>query len=420
MVNEELNCDIAIIGAGPAGSLAAWQAAQDKSEISICVFEEHPQIGWPPHCSGLVSWEGFLNLGLKKSDLNNRLIQNTIRRAKFISPDNNCVEIDRGPDSMVVLDRPALDSFFANRAKNRGCELKLGHRVQKISRNGVTWDLQISHKKEKKKYNSTLVIIAEGVHAKLSSSMGLPVPDKKWLFPAIQHEYDRVEDIESDCVELFFGRRYAPGFFGWFIPLNETSARVGIAINRMFSGKAKMFMKTFLKKHPLIHNRIKNSQISATFGGYVSGTGPVKETYKTNIMVVGDAAGQSKATTGGGVNIGGYCGRLAGLIASRIITEKITTTQGCQEYQKEWKARFEPELSILKLLRRIMTPLTDDSWNEIVQIAQKTDLGERLKTTDIDLHGSSIIKYALTPQVFIKGISLVPHSVVSLLRGFTS
>ena len=412
-----LNVDLAIMGAGPAGSLAAWEAMKNNSNAQISVFEEHFQVGHPPHCSGLFSLGGFQKLGLNLHEVGQKLGYNKIRRVKFIGPNFNFFEIDRGKDSMGVFDRVALDCYLARRAREVGCEYRLGHRIKKIQFNGNIWNLYISHKKEKMIYQSNLLISAEGVHARLTSSIGLPTPNKNWLFPALQYEYEGIQDIETDCVELYFGRKYAPGFFGWFIPVNENSARLGIAVSRIFSGKTRIFMQKFLKKHPLICKRLKKSRITNTYGGFVPGAGPVKKTYHTNIMVAGDAAGQSKATTGGGVNIGGYCGRLAGLMASKIISEELTPTKGCREYQRRWQGQFEPELSIMKLFRRMMTPLTDDSWNEIVQIARDTDIEQRMKYTSIDLHGMSLLKYSLTPQVFIKGLHLVPHAVISLLRG---
>jgi len=272
---------------------------------------------------------------------------------------------------------------------------------------------------KKTKYRCKILISAEGVHAKLTSSIGLPIPNRKWLFSALQFEFGGIQDIESDCVELYFGRKYAPGFFGWFIPTGEDVARLGIAVAPWFSGKTRILMNYFVKKHPLIRNKLKKSKLMNSYGGFIPASGPVKRTYSTKFMTVGDAAGQSKATTGGGVNIGGYCGRLAGRMAQKIIQGELSATQGCQEYQQRWQARFEPDLTLMKLLRRMMTPLPDKAWNKIIQIAKETDIGGSLTSTRVDLHGTGLLKYALTPRVFIKSIDLFPKAAVSLLRGLT-
>jgi geranylgeranyl reductase family protein len=412
-----LDSDIVIIGAGPSGSLAAWESIQSSSEASVSVLEEHSQVGLPPHCSGLISLEGFRNLGMNLQDIKRNLGYNAIRRAIFVGPYYNSVEINRGIEAMGVFDRPALDRYIAEHAKESGCEYQLGLRVKQIKFDGSHWYINSIQDNKKKVYRSKILISAEGIQAKLTNSIGLPFPDKKWCLPAIQYELGKIRDLETDSVELYFGRKYAPGFFGWFIPINENSARLGIAVGHWYKGKTRFFIENFLRKHPLLSKRLRKSKITNSYGGFVPAAGPVKKTYSKNFMTVGDAAGQSKATTGGGFNIGGYCGRLAGLMARRIISEEISATAGCREYQQRWQARFEPDLSLLKLFRRMMTPLPDKTWDSVIRIASETDIGESLKSTNIDLHGLGLLKYAFAPNVFIKGLRLIPQTAVSLLRG---
>jgi len=106
-------------------------------------------------------------------------------------------------------------------------------------------------------------------------------------------------------------------------------------------------------------------------------------------------------------------------MANKIIAEEIPAAKGCQKYQQRWRARFEPDLSLMKLFRRMMTPLPDKAWNNIIQIAKETDISEHTKFSNIDQHGFGLLRYALTPRVFIKSLHLVPQTAVSLLRGLT-
>ncbi|MFX1282307.1 MAG: geranylgeranyl reductase family protein [Promethearchaeota archaeon] len=414
MSSHKFNSDLVIVGAGPAGSCAAWESVQKRLGVSVSLFEEHPEIGKPLQCSGLVATDGLENLGLNLK----KVILNRILRAQFIAPDFSSFEVKRGHDSMVVINRVALDISLAERARGLGCEYHLGHRVNQIHFDDNGWILHIHHKSKKKIHKSKVLISAEGAHARLTRSIGLSTPNKNWLFPALQYEFDQIQDINSDCVELYFGRKYAPGFFGWVIPTYENSARIGIAVIPWFKGKQHLYLKRFLKKHPFLKKRLKNSKIINRNGGYVPVSGPVKTTYDKNFMVIGDAAGQTKATTGGGVNIGGFCGRLAGLTARRIIIEEVPSLKACRDYQNQWRALFEPNLSIMKLFRRILTPLPDKTWNEIIKIGRETEIRESLKTSQIDLHGTSLLKYALKPHVFMKGFHLLPQALSGFLREF--
>jgi geranylgeranyl reductase family protein len=417
MSSLNYDSDLAIVGAGPAGSCAAWESLKHNSDLSVSIFEEHRNIGSPLHCSGLVALDGIQELGVNVTEVGEKITYNKIKRARFIAPNLGSFEITRAKDSMVVLDRLALDNFLADRARSIGCEYHLGHRVNQIHFDTNGWTLRINYGKRKKTHRSKVLISAEGGHARLSNTVGLPAPNKNWLFPARQCELEKLQDIETDCVELYFGRKYAPGFFGWLIPINENSVRLGIAAQGKFKGKLRLFFNQFLKKHPFLKDRLNKGKITNTYGGYVPASGPVKRTYNKRFMVVGDAAGQTKATTGGGVNIGGYCGRLAGLMAQKIILGEINADNGCREYQLKWKANFEPDLTLMKLFRRMMTPLPDKAWNTLIQIAEETELGESMKSSSVDLHGSSLVKYALTPRVFIKSLPLIPQTAAGFLKG---
>lgn len=419
MIKTNIDSDITIIGAGPAGSCAAWEALQGNSEISVSIFEEHHQIGRPAHCSGLIALEGLQRLKLPMKEIERKICQNKIRRAKFIGPNFKSFEIDRTSDSMGVFNRVSLDCFLAERAREVGCNYYLGHKVTKIRFDKNCWNLQVMQKNQSRIHRSKILISAEGTRPRLAASIGLSTPDKNWLFPAIQTEFERVQNLETDCVELYFGRKYAPGFFGWVIPLNDESARIGVARSRVFGKKTKEFINRFIKKHPLLKQRLRNAVKTKNYGGLVPASGPVGRTFHTNLMVVGDAAGQSKATTGGGVNIGGFCGRLAGMTARKIVTKDSTRYNSCQDYEKLWKSYFEPNLSLMKLFRRTLTPLPDEALIKIIQIAKETDLRGYLKNSDIDLHGTSLLRYSLSPRILMKSVHLLPQIAVSVLHGLT-
>ncbi|NHJ02032.1 MAG: NAD(P)/FAD-dependent oxidoreductase [Candidatus Heimdallarchaeota archaeon] len=407
-------CDLAIIGAGPVGSLAAWASNKSSGDLSVKIFEKRPKIGTPVHCSGLMSIKGLQRLSLTSETLKNNLGFNEIRRAKFVAPDHTCLEINRGKNAMVVLNREVFDRYLANRANQVGCEINLNHLVDNLTYNQDHWKISVKEGKEKILIKTKIVILSEGINGTLTRSLGLKPPKKQWTIPAIQYEFEKAKNIEPDCVELYFGEKYAPGFFAWAIPISESSIRLGVGVKRAYSGFTRRFLQNFLQ-HPLIQPRIKNANLIKTYGGVISASGPIPRTYKKNLMIVGDAAGQTKATTGGGVNVGGFCGIIAGSVARKILDGSPIT---CKEYEKNWKSYFEPDLTLMKIFRRIMTPLSDNSWNDIIKIAKETDIGEKLNNSEIDLHGVGLAKYSLQPNILAKGFRLIPQMCLSALKGF--
>ena len=112
---DKLNSDIAIIGAGPAGLLAGYETNPLKNGLITTTFTKTSNIGFPVQCSGLISYSGLKSLGLNLYDIGSRIGYNIIQRAKFVSPSNYSFEIDRGLNSMIVIDRPLLEKYLASR-----------------------------------------------------------------------------------------------------------------------------------------------------------------------------------------------------------------------------------------------------------------------------------------------------------------
>ncbi len=418
IMREQKDYDLVIIGAGPSGSLASHQAALNNPELSIAIFEEHKQIGKPTHCSGLVALEGLRRLGINSAVIRKNLMVNEIKRAKFFAPNNNSFQIRRTKDSLIVLNRLELDQYLAVCSEKAGVHLHTDHHVKAMKFVDHRWHLFIKQRDHTQQFSSQILISAEGSRARLAQSIGMQIPDRNWLFPALQYEMSGLHDFETDCSELFFGNNFAPGFFGWFIPLSDESARIGIAVNPECSGRTRLYLDKFIRKHPVLNKRTKRGKVMNSYGGVVPASGPIKKTYSKQFFLVGDAAGQTKATTGGGVNIGGYCGRLAGKYASKILSGDYTAIQGCKTYQNQWKSHFEPDLSLMKYIRRMLSYLPDKLWNDLIEIARSTQISDYMESTNIDLHGRGLINYAVNPDVLVNGLRNSPHLLLSLIRGF--
>ncbi|MHA1513077.1 MAG: hypothetical protein ACTSRJ_03320, partial [Candidatus Hodarchaeales archaeon] len=415
---NELTSDIAIIGAGPAGLLAGYETNPSKNDLVTTIFTKNSKIGFPAHCSGLISRSGLESLDLNINDIKSCIGYNTIRRAKFVSPSNHSFEIDRGSKAMIVIDRPSLDQYLAKRTKKVDTSIQINHTIRRIKFFEGYWHLFIKNNDSNIVHTTKILINGEGIHARLARSVGFPVPNPNWHMPSYQCDLSHVSDLELDCSELYFGQKFAPGFFGWVIPLKDDSARVGIAVGPWMKGNTRYLFNYFLRKHPGLKTRFRKANIDKSYGGIVPASGSISKTFDKNYMVIGDAAGQTKATTGGGVNIGGYCGRLAGKYAKQIVTNEISSEMGCKEYQRQWKSRFEPDLSLMKFFRRTISHLPDRSLDDIFKIAKDRDIGKSLETSSIDLHGVGLLRYALKPNVLLRGGIIAPRLIASFLKGF--
>ncbi|MHA1227263.1 MAG: geranylgeranyl reductase family protein [Candidatus Hodarchaeales archaeon] len=413
--------DVIIVGGGPSGSFAAIALSKFNKHATTTVLEQHKLSGVPQHCSGLISYIGMKKLGLDKYITKNRDF-NRIKTAKFYSPSGNELCIDRRKSELFVLDRPKLDFLLSKKAQALGVEVRFEHLAKRIKydNNSKTWTISgIKHRKSEFSLKSKLIISTEGHHPRLLSQAGLNPPSKEWFFPGLQYKMENLLDIDKSSVELYFGNKIAPGFFAWIIPLDDQSARVGLAIHPRSSVSPRYLLNYLIKKHPIISYKTGKAPIVDSWGGFVPACGPIPKTYATGFLVAGDAAGQAKATTGGGFNIGSACGFIAGKVAADAVRENDFSASFLKRYQKLWRAAFEPNLSLMKVYRRTFSFLSDTDLEALFSIALETDLEKyMLNVSDIDLHGNDLLKYSFNPKVAIKGLKMIAPLTISLVKGF--
>ncbi|MHA2253568.1 MAG: geranylgeranyl reductase family protein [Candidatus Kariarchaeaceae archaeon] len=411
-------CDIAIIGGGPCGSLAAISAFSHNKGSNVTIFEKRKKSGYPPHCSGLIGIEGLKKLGIHHSAIKKTSF-NKIKQAKFISPTGKSILINRNKSELLVLDRPKLDAYLANKAQKLGANFLYQSTVKEIQRRSKIWKIFFTtERKNCSPITATIAISAEGHHPKISAQTGLPTPSNNWFLPGIQYELDNVGVPEKDTVELFFGNNVAPGFFAWMIPLNEVQARVGLAIHPNLSKGARYYLNYMIKKHPVLSPKLTKSKILNSWGGFVPASGPINKTFTDGFLVVGDAAGQTKATTGGGFNVGGLCSQFAGQIACQSVLNNDASSKYLRKYEMKWKSYFEPELSLMKTFRRLLSYLPDKTLDGLFDIAIQTELAHRMRRVEnIDLHGMGLLKYSVSPPVLIRAFKHTPHLINSLFQG---
>jgi geranylgeranyl reductase family protein len=333
--------DVQIVGAGPAGCIAAKEAA--KAGLNVAVFEQQKEVGARLKCSGLISKKGLDSLGVDYR----RAVMNKIYGARIHSPSLNRMDVISKKLQAFVVDRMKFDLLCAEEAEGVGAKLKLGRKARKL-------DLK-----------SKLIIGADGALSDVA----------KWFcFPKInefafcyQTDFENVEVDDKRVVDMFLSNALFPGFFGWVIPLSESEVRVGLGVFRdvrkQYNNSVKYYFNKFLK-HPIVSELLKNSKEKNTISAVIPLS--VREsTAKGNVILVGDAAGQVKATTGGGVVFGGNCARVAGRLAPLLIQK------GAEQYEVEWRRKFERDLTLHRRMRRMYNALSDSQIERYFSFAKK-------------------------------------------------
>lgn len=371
--------DLQIVGAGPAGCFAAREAA--KSNINVVLMEEHNKVGIPSHCSGHISKEGLESLGIDYK----KTVLNKLCGANIYSPDLNEIKIRANKVKSLLLDRVRFDQLCAEDAVVAGAKILLGVRA------------------EREKLNGKIIIGADGFNSSIARWFNFPKINK-FVF-SYQADFENVKIEDKRIVSIFLSNKFSPGFFSWIIPINETDAKVGLGIwvdtNKPVTSSAKHYFDLFTKKHPIASKLLKNSKILNQSSFCI----PMQmrmETVRANVMLIGDAAGQTKSTTGGGVVFGSLCAKIAGRTAAKNLQRGVSLN----EYEKEWRKKFEIDLLLHQKMRMLYNSLNDSMISLYFKFAKRINIDKFLiEHGDMD-----------KPTVMLDALKYLPKPLIDIIK----
>jgi digeranylgeranylglycerophospholipid reductase len=210
---------------------------------------------------------------------------------------------------------------------------------------------------------------------------------------------DRVDGIDEDMVEVYLGRKYAPGLFAWIIPKRDSSAKVGLAT---WAGNPREYLHRFMKNHPVASKKLRKSNVTSLSVHPIPLGGPIPKTYFNGLLVVGDAASEVKPTTGGGVIVGLSCSKIAGEVAYEAIKNKDFSETFLSRYQSGWKESIGFDLAVMRQIRKLLNSLSDDKVDRIIGLCRKLGVDSVLEEVgDLDFQGRSLIPMIKHPTTLI-------------------
>ena len=367
--------EIAVIGGGPIGSRVAYKLAEFG--YRVIVFEKRSSIGEKLCCTGIISQECILNF-----NISSEVVFRKINSARIFSPSGEFVRIHRAEDQACVIDRSAFDRILARQAQERGVEYLLSSEVTSIyvQRDKVRIDVDL--RGSPRHFEACAAILTTGFNAPLVRKLGLGVTTDFVAGAQAQVETHEIEEIE-----IYFDQRLAPGFFAWLVPTAEGRCLAGL-MSRNSSGKGLRYWLEKLEDR----GRIRLDGNNVLYGGIP--LKPLRKTFADRILVVGDAAGQVKPTTGGGIYFGMLCADIASETLHNAIEKGDVSAVQLSRYERSWRKKIGTELKGEYIARRLYEHLSDHQINALISRARSAGIIDSLLKEDVsfDWHGGLLLK----------------------------
>ena len=378
---------VAVIGGGPAGLLAAREIC--RRGLDLYVFEEDLEIGWPERCGGLLSLSGLERISAPKPM---KYVLNLIRGAIFHSPSGHEFKLDAGRWVAAVISREKFDRMLGEEVEKMGGEILCGVRVRDVKRVGESFDLDLGEKR----FSADWVIDAEGMSSKLMRKiLGCSTDRKRWI-PIIQLTAQG-HGLDPSFVHLYF-KEYLPDFFAYLIPLNEEVGRIGVATK---------LKGLELRMRRFISEEFPRIQVLRRISYAIYVGRPTWTELSQRFIPVGDAAGHVKATTGGGVIMGG----LISMNMASAISE-LELGNDPSNYVREAR-RVYRELEEIFHLRRLIENIPIKFYDEIFKLADEMSIEDYLRRFgDMDFQSTSLKSMIHSPRAMVKMISSILPSLL--------
>ena len=365
--------DVAIIGAGPAGLTAARALAARGHDV--VVLEEHPCIGVPVHCTGVLGLDAF-----QEFDLPTHAILGTAEAATFVAADGSSVSVDAEKARAAIVDRAMFDQALAEGSRAAGAEVRPGTRVQAITPGARSVTVQIDGAPA---IEARACVVACGANYRFNRQLGLGVPRAFLQSAQLEQPLDG-----PPTVEVHLGRQVAPAGFGWVVPFNRNGvphARIGL----MCESHALARFRTFASRVRVRHGAAEQGADPRL---KILPLGPVSRTYAARVLAVGDAAGLAKPTTGGGIYYSLISGRLAAATLDEALREDDLRESRLRRYETQWRDRVGAEIRIGLAFRVLASRMTDRAIDAVIELARVDGIVPMLReTADFNWHSRSAL-----------------------------
>jgi digeranylgeranylglycerophospholipid reductase len=374
--------DMIVVGGGPAGCMAAYEAAKEK--VSVLLLEKDRDIGSPVRCAEAVGKDGLENILDVK--INPQWIAATIKKFQFVAPDGTII-YPQVPMTGYVLHRKLFDFDLGALAAKAGAKIVTKAYVNDlVYTNDRLAGVQVKINGVKQIIKSKIIIGADGVESRVARWAGIDTTvHMKDMETCAQMTLSNLP-VDNDTCVFYFSQERFPGGYAWVFPKGEKLANVGLGISgdKARSDSALARLEAFVNDHfP------EASILNRTVGG-VPCANRLPNLSSDGILLVGDAALQANPVSGGGIATGMTAGKIAGKVAAGAIKSDNLSAEFLKRYEKEWDKACGNAQKRYYRLKEGISKLTDEQLNKTAKSLK--DIPQKKQTL------MKIFQTALTKQ----------------------
>jgi digeranylgeranylglycerophospholipid reductase len=359
--------DVIVVGAGPAGSVAALNAAVDSD---VLLIEKRPEIGAPVRCAEavpLVETPFVFHTSFEKYvKPDKKWVASEVKGVRATAPDGTIVEVSgemfgKGDPLGIVLERKLFDRQLAKDAARSGAHVAVRTRATGlILEDGAVRGVKLSRLGEGFDVRAKLVIGADGVESQVGRWAGINTTLKlKDIESCAQYHMQNVE-LMDNTLDFYFGSS-APSGYAWAFPKGDGAGNIGLGVlGSKLSGKRPLaYLDEFVAQ------RFPDGKPVELMMGACPVSGALSHIVGNGLMLVGDAAHHTEPITGGGIMAALQSGTIAGQVANKAVRQNDSSVRVLREYETEWNRSFGKARERTYKVKEFVVNLSDDEINRI-------------------------------------------------------
>lgn len=368
-----------MVGAGPSGSYLSYLLS--RSGYDVLNLEEHPEVGKPVECTGLVSERVF-----KFVKSSSRI--NSVSGANVFFPNGKSVHVEKA-EKTIVIERDRFDMDASAMAISAGTDLKISSRVISVKTDDESASIKYREDGLLREEKARVVIGADGINSIVRKEL-YGVKSKRIVST---YQVDSATPMEDqDSVEVYLGSESTKGFFGWATPAGEYT-RIGVGTYGISP----------FRYFGRISQRFPKNKIMTITGGAIP-IAYLKKTYGNRSLLVGDAGGIVKPLTGGGIYTGVVSAAHAADTLIPALESGDLSESSLSEYQRRWRRDLGRELWVDGKIQKYFSALSDKTLNLIYNAVSKEKMINMINHIgDIDYPSKVVFSLAIrNPRLLLR------------------